>query len=232
MQRESRSVRTRRPRHSASRRSRLADAGALTVLLNLTIAFSPAAHGLEFDIEQISLASDQQIAFMPFVNGSSDRQEIVVIETPDLDARERQLREIVDEPTRVLRVFRLTEPGSWRSVLELELNAAMDMVDTFRQLDGISFAGYQYPQLLALNMEEGVFEPLLSAGSMYLGVNWDASPTFDMFQDLNGDELDDFLMPDFGGWQVALQRETGFSTAQSLGPPPQMNFGETTQFVG
>lgn len=202
------------------------------MLLKLTIVFSPVAHGLEFDIEQISLASDQQIAFMPFVNTSSDRQELLVIETPDLDARERQLRELIDEPVRTLRLFRLTDPGGWRSVLEVELNAAMDMVDTFRHLDGITFAGYQYPQLLALDVEEVAFAPILSAGSMYLGVNWDASPTFDMFQDLNGDELDDFLMPDFGGWQVALQRETGFSTAQSLGPPPQMNFGETTQFVG
>jgi hypothetical protein len=189
----------------------------LTVLLNSAVLLSPFAHGLEFEIDRIPLASDQQIAFMPFVSRSSDTQEILVIETP---------------PVRTVRVFRLADPGSWRPVLEVELNAAMDMVDTFRHRDGISFAGFQASQLLVLNVEETAFEPLLSAGSMYVGVNWDASPTFDMFRDLNGDELDDFLMPDFDGWQVALQQEEGFSTAQSLGPSPQMNFGETSQFVG
>ena len=65
-----------------------------------------------------------------------------------------------------------------------------------------------------------------------MGSTWDALSSVEMFQDLNGDELDDFLLPDFDGWQVALQQEGGFDSPQTIGPEPRMNFGEGMATVG
>ena len=106
------------------------------------------------------------------------------------------------------------------------------MSDPVQGRNGIRLAGYQNSQVLLLHQDSRKFEPLLSADSMYVGSNWNSSPTFKMFVDLNDDGLDDFLMPSFKGWQVSVQTAEGFPNPQTIGPGPQMNFGETAQFVG
>ena len=53
----------------------------------------------------------------------------------------------------------------------------------------------------------------------------------EMFIDINGDGLDDFLMPNFDGWAVALQQDDGFQEPQLVGPRPNMSFSETARYV-
>ena len=53
----------------------------------------------------------------------------------------------------------------------------------------------------------------------------------EMFTDINGDGLDDFLMPNFDGWAVALQQDDGFQQLQLVGPRPNMSFRETARYV-
>ncbi|MEM8767310.1 MAG: VCBS repeat-containing protein, partial [Pseudomonadota bacterium] len=221
---------------------RLRGYGLSIVFFTLTAGWASAAAALEFSTETIPLAADQKVAFMPFLSSSvsSDLSSenaqsesvpmLLVIETPDLDEREKQALGL-EEPIRTVTLFRQNGTG-WERYLHTELDGAMDLVDTVQRGDGIALAGYQRSEVLVLQESTATFQPMLSARSMYVGSNWDASPTFEMFFDLNEDGLDDFLMPDFDGWQVALQQPDGFSAPQTLGPGPRMDFSESSEMVG
>ncbi len=202
--------------------------------ISSVIGWASAATALEFTAETIPLAADQKVAFMPYLSGDKDPGQtapmLLVIETPDLDEREKQALGL-EEPVRTVTLFRQNGQG-WERYLRTELDGAMDLVDTVQRQDGIALAGYRRSQVLVLQESTATFQPMISARSMYIGSNWDASPTIDMFLDLNEDGLDDFLMPDFDGWQVALQEADGFQDPQTLGPGPRMDFSESSEMVG
>lgn len=194
------------------------------------LAWICTAEAIEFQIQTISLGHDQKVAFMPFVDGDHANPMLLVIETPDLDEREKQTLGLA-EPVRTISLYRQVD-ATWALHLRTELDASMDLIDTVRSANGIALAGYKKPLVLLLQEHSNTFKPLLTASSMYVGSNWDSSPTVEMFTDLNGDDLDDFLMPNFDGWQVALQTSDGFSHTQTIGPGPRMNYGESTEMVG
>jgi hypothetical protein len=120
----------------------------------------------------------------------------------------------------------------WEVTLRESLDDTMDIVDTVNGPEGMQFAAYRQHEVVLLNTTERRFEALLSARSMFVGATGEPLPGIEMFMDLNGDDLDDFLLPGFYGWQVALQTEEGFDTPQTLGPGPRMEFGETADLVG
>lgn len=65
---------------------------------------------------------------------------------------------------------------------------------------------------------------ILKFVSIYNAPVVDALPHFNAFRDLNGDGLDDFLMPSFSGYELAIQRPDGsFSDVVSLQAPPIMD---------
>jgi hypothetical protein len=65
---------------------------------------------------------------------------------------------------------------------------------------------------------------IVSFDSIYQAPVVDALPHFDSFRDLNGDGLDDFLMPSFSGYEVAVQKPDGsFTLPVSLAAPPLMD---------
>jgi hypothetical protein len=194
------------------------------------LAWMCHAEAIEIQTQTIDLGHDQNIVFMPFVNEGESEPMLLVIETPDLDEREIQTMGLA-EPIRTISLYRQSESG-WELHLRTKLDASMDILDTVRQRGGIALAGYRKSQVHLLQQQTSTFEPLLTASSMYVGSTWDTLPSVEMFRDLNGDDLDDFLMPDFDGWQVALQRESGFDLPQTIGPGPRMNFGDGMEMVG
>ena len=200
---------------------------AVFVLLLL----SHPTHALEFEIQDIAIGSDQKIAFLPFVGEASSTPELLVIQTPDLDDREKQIQGLDEEPVRTVAIFRRTG-STWTLRLRKQLHASMDLVDVLQGADGVRVVGYQDSQLRYLHEQSQNFVAMLDTHSMFVGRNWDSSPTMEMFVDLNEDGLDDFLMPGFDGWQVAIQSAQGFHAAQVIGPRPHMNFGDIPRFVG
>jgi hypothetical protein len=115
--------------------------------------------------------------------------------------------------------------------VEKALDDSMDLIDTIKGSNGIQLVGLQGSQLVYLDEVISVFKPLLKTSSMFSGRSWGSSPLLEMFIDINGDGLDDFLMPNFDGWAVALQQENGFQQPQLVGPRPNMSFRETTRYV-
>lgn len=194
------------------------------------LAWICQAQAIEVQTQTIELGHDQNIVFMPFLDSNAPRAMLLVIETPDIDEREIQTLGLA-EPVRAVNLYRQTESG-WELLLRTELDGSMDILDTVRSSDGMALAGYQRSQVHVLEQQTSTFEPLLTARSMFVGNNWDTLPEVEMFRDVNGDELDDFLMPDFDGWQVALQQPSGFQPPQTIGPEPRMNFGDGMDMVG
>ena len=188
------------------------------------------ANAFEARIQTIQLGQDQNIVFMPFISEVAPEPMLLVIESPDLDEREAQMRGLT-EPPRTLSLYRQTQAG-WVLHLQTALDDSMGIVDTVRSNGGIALAGYRKSQVHLLQQKTSTFEPLLTARSMYVGNTWDALSSVQMFQDVNGDELDDFLMPAFEGWQVALQSERGFDNPQTIGPEARMNLGDGMDAVG
>ena len=65
---------------------------------------------------------------------------------------------------------------------------------------------------------------ILQFESIYNAPVIDALPYYDAFRDLNGDGLDDFLMPSFDGYQLAIQQTDGsFAKPITLIAPPIMD---------
>ena len=200
------------------------------ILPAIVLTWICSAQAIEVQTQTIELGHDQNIVFMPFIDNGSPEPMLLVIETPDLDEREVQMRGLAD-PDRTLSLYRQSEAG-WVLHLQTKLDESMGIVDTVRSSRGIALAGYRNSQVHLLEQQTTTFEPLLTARSMYVGNSWDALSSVQMFQDVNGDELDDFLMPAFEGWQVALQSERGFDQPQIIGPEARMNFGDGMDAVG
>jgi len=201
-----------------------------TTALAAAVWLTPAA-ALEFKIETIPLAPEQKVTFLPYVHERAGEPALVVIETPDLGDRERQIQGLIAEPARTISLFRRNGQG-WELTLRQQMDYAMDIVDILRSADGVQLAGYRPSELMVLRPASRRFEPVLEARSMYVGSTWEPLPGIRLFQDLNDDGLDDFLLPSFEGWQVALQAAEGFNTLQTLGPGPRMDFGDTAELVG
>lgn len=70
----------------------------------------------------------------------------------------------------------------------------------------------------------GSDQVLVRFKSIYNAPVYESIPWMNVFKDLNGDGLDDFLIPSFEGYQVAVQRADGsFTGAVSLAAAPMMD---------
>ena len=200
----------------------------ISTLIGIAISINLSA--LTYDIETIEIRPEHNIDVIPFITENSASEEILIIETPDVDQLKKQIRGLNNEPIRRVKIFRYS-PSGWRLHLSKDLEDSMDLIDTVRTPKGIELVGYQNSQLLYLNKTTRNFEKLLESPSVFSGVSWGSSPLVNMFVDLNNDGLDDFLIPSFEGWQIALQTNVGFRPLQTLGPLPSMTFSESALYT-
>lgn len=121
--------------------------------------------------------------------------------------------------TRHIRLLVL-EDKEWRTSLDASLAPGALLVDVAR------IAGRDY--LLVFRhgsvdwFDPGLAEqhPLLAVTTSYRASAEDGIPHLDITHDVNGDGLDDLLIPDVDGFWLALQAQAGFfGPAVKLGPP-------------
>jgi hypothetical protein len=107
----------------------------------------------------------------------------------------------------------------WLSQVDLNsLQATQIAIPTTAQFfDQASLAGQQGGQLVSLTTEgvvhyqhpEKNWRPLLTSGSLYRVVDTKRLRHLEFSHDLNQDQLTDFLLPDFNGYQLWLQQSDG-----------------------
>jgi hypothetical protein len=203
---------------------------AAKVLLVIGITSPADLAALDFDIETIEVSSKHNIDVIPFSIEASNVTKLLIIETPEINQLEKQIQGLGAEPIRTIKIFQRGDL-KWRLMLEKALDDSMDLVDTIKSTHGIQLVGLQASQLVYLDEASSAFKPFFKTSSMFSGRSWGSSPLMDMFTDINGDGLDDFLMPNFDGWAVALQQGDGFQQPQLVGPRPNMSFSETARYV-
>ena len=203
---------------------------AAKVLLVIGITSSGHLAALNFDIETIEVSSKHNIDVIPFSIEASNVTKLLIIETPEINQLEKQIQGLGAEPIRTIKIFQRSD-AEWTLMLEKALDDSMDLVDTIKSTNGIQLVGLQESQLVYLDETTSAFKPLFKTSSMFSGRSWGSSPLMEMFTDINGDGLDDFLMPNFDGWAVALQQDDGFQQLQLVGPRPNMSFRETARYV-
>ena len=191
---------------------------AAKVLLVIGITSSADLAALDFDIETIEVSSKHNIDVIPFSIEASNVTKLLIIETPEINQLEKQIQGLGAEPIRTIKIFQRSD-SEWNLMLEKALDDSMDLVDTIKSTNGIQLVGLQDSQLVYLDEATSVFKPFFKTSSMFSGRSWGSSPLMDMFTDINGDGLDDFLMPNFDGWAVALQQERWFSGTSISRPP-------------
>jgi len=195
-----------------------------------SVTFACQLNALEFDVETIPVKPKHRVDILSFSNRASGDAKLLIIESPVISQLEKQMQGLSNEPVRHIKVFQ--RPGSqWKLVLTQALEDSMDLVDTISTSEGIQLVGLQGSELLYFDANAARFAPLLKTSPMFAGRSWGESPVMEMFTDINDDGLDDFLMPTFDGWAIAMQTSEGFAALQTIGPPPTMSYRDTARFV-
>lgn len=194
------------------------------------ISVSAHATALDFDIQTIELSPKHSFDIVPFSSTDSNLVQLLVVETPETNQLERQMLGESAEPIRRIKLFQQKD-SLWSLGLDLALDESMDLIDIITGPQGNQLVGLRGSQLVYLDETISAFKPLLDTSSMFTGRHWGSSPLMEMFADVNGDGLDDFLMPTFAGWAVALQTETGYQASQLVGPKPSMSFRDNARYV-
>ena len=204
----------------------------------LTLAFTCFIHSysiaaLEYNIEFVepfdNLAK-QNIDILPFLTKSKGIADILVIETSNNNATIKNIDGGYKESSRYVNFFNYTTTG-WELKQRIALNNSMGLIDIVRTPSGDKLAGYQNDVIFFLDRQTSKFKEQHKIPSIFAGRHEGSSPLVDLFKDINGDQLDDLLIPHFNGWQIAFQTQKGFSETQIIGPMPTMRFQKSARYV-
>ena len=194
----------------------------LPFLLALCTAQAVEAQLLRHQVETITVVANAEVDLAVLSGGSSSQQEILIVQTPISGKHQPALEQLKsDENYRSVRGFRYSG-HKWVPQFQKKLEEQISFVDIAKTAAGFEMFGYKNSSVALFSRTTGMFETLFHSPTMFRSRDDQSSPLSDMFTDLNDDGLDDFMMPDFGGWRIALQDKTGFSPTQVLGSPPSM----------
>ena len=111
--------------------------------------------------------------------------------------------------TRQIRLLALRE-GEWHTTHDAALDAGTLFVDTARVAGGRDrLIAYRHASVDWFDFEASRQRPLVSVTTNYRAAADDGIPRLDVARDVNGDGLDDLLIPDVGGFWLALQSRDG-----------------------
>ncbi|MEO2176291.1 MAG: VCBS repeat-containing protein [bacterium] len=162
-------------------------------------------------LDQIALAENTEAKFFLLPSTAVSNAVLVLIEYHKTEERDLSMY-------------------SWGNKWTLDLNLRLDPDIQFFDIARIGarnlLVAYKNPALVVLDPETRKFEPLLTIGSFFKGESRDKVSKIEVFNDLNGDGLDDVMISGFDGWQISMQHRDGsFSTPVTIGPSPMMNLG-------
>ncbi len=121
--------------------------------------------------------------------------ELVVFQDSDAEGSERRMA-----------VYRF-QGGAWRTIQSAALGDDVIFVDMLHGTETDRLLVFRRDHVQWLNADGWILEPLLSAPSIYNVPPLDV-PHVEIARDVNGDERDDILLPDFDGYWVWLQGAT------------------------
>ena len=126
----------------------------------------------------------------------------------------------VDEnDNRYLNIYAFSE-GTWASELEVPLRPEVLFVDVANIGGRDRLITYNQDRLNWFDPESATERVLVEISTNYKAAKDGGIPYVDICRDVNGDGLDDFVVPDLDGFWVATQlRDGSFTDPIKLGPP-------------
>ena len=117
------------------------------------------------------------------------------------------------------RILALADDG-WAVAVEARLNPRTLFVDKAAIAGQERLVAYAHGRVSWLDPHTGTQHALVEVETRYRSGEHGPVPRLDIMRDLNGDALDDLLLPDTDGFWVATQSSGGtFSEPAKLGPP-------------
>lgn len=118
-----------------------------------------------------------------------------------------------------LRIYAFSE-NAWVPRLDTKLRPKVLFVDV-ATIDGRDrLITYEHGRLNWFDLDSMVERELISITTNYKAIDASEIPYIEIAQDLNGDGLDDIVVPDIDGFWIATQLNNGsFSEPVKLGPP-------------
>lgn len=141
--------------------------------------------------------------------------------TGDFDGSGRaQFAVVMVDPVRSLRIRLIAWDGEeWTTTLDGPLDPAVLFVDVVRIAKRDRLIMYRRGRVEWFDPDSGEQRPLVNLRIPYRPAHEDGVPHLDIARDVNGDGLDDVLLPDIDGFRLALQSADGsFRLAVKLGP--------------
>ncbi|MYA30198.1 MAG: hypothetical protein F4Y31_03090 [Gammaproteobacteria bacterium] len=131
-----------------------------------------------------------------------------------------QLAMVILNPARTARMQLIAWDGEeWITTLDGALDPGVLFVEVARIADRDRLITYRRGSVEWLDPESGGQRPLVDLRIPYRASHEDGIPHLDIARDVNGDGLDDLLLPDLDGFWLALQSEDGsFPAVGKLGP--------------
>ena len=126
----------------------------------------------------------------------------------------------VDENNaRRLRIYAFNE-DAWRQKLDTKLRPEVLFVDIATVGGRERLITYEHGRLNWFDPDKAVERTLMDITTNYNATDASVIPHIDITQDLNGDGLDDIVVPDIDGFWIAIQLNNGsFSKPVKVGPP-------------
>ncbi len=164
---------------------------------------------IPFSFEQyeisIGTAKHQQTVLTGFLSGDAIA-ELAVVNVDENNARR-------------LRIYAFSE-DIWKQRLDTKLRPEVLFVDIATIGGRDRLITYEHGRLNWFDHDSAVERALMDITTNYRATDASVIPHIDITQDLNGDGLDDIVVPDIDGFWIATQLNNGsFSELVKLGPP-------------
>ena len=153
------------------------------------------------------------------VTGSAKHQTVLTGFLMGGTIAELAMVDIDENNTRHLRIYAFSD-GTWGQSLDATLHPQVLFVD-IAHIDGRDrLISYQPGRLNWFDPDSAIERTLVEITTNYNTIDKGKIPHVDITQDLNGDSLDDLVVPDVDGFWIATQLENGrFTDPIKIGPP-------------
>ena len=190
-----------------------------------TVITVPLAVLVMIGIVGTSVATESELFDIYEIDtGDADHQTVLTGSFTDSEGVELAVISADENRTRSVSVFGLDD-DQWRPSRELPIDPEILFVDRLDVADRNQILTYRVGVFSRLDLRNGIEEKLVEVPADFQRDAGSGLPHLEVARDLNGDGLDDLVMPSIDGFWISTQLSDGsFSDAVKLGPQePHLN---------